>query len=373
MDRGAHQQVADKWEDARTVDEDGLGGARPARRGRARGGARGRPRPAPRADARLDVARAAACARDSRRRRGASPSRCGARTPADGAAASRRASAPSAERAADLGLRDLGLRRRHAGPDPQLRQRLRDREGARLEQPAQHAAPWRSWRSRSSASSSSRAWAAARWCTRLASSRSRIGLRSHGSRIAATASAHGAPRSHSAPKPKNAGHDDEPQVVAALGEVLDRGQDAVARAALARRRARDSPARARGRRGRPGRACRRRPGAGRPPGSARRRSSRRAARAASRRRGTSRTGARRRPSRRSAAARSRPCSSCGRRRARPPPPARRSASASRLERGGRARPRAAPPRARRARLAGRRGRRRPRARRARPPSARAPA
>ena len=102
----------------------------------------------------------------------------------------------------------------------------------------------------------------------------------------AISSAHGASRVPDHAEAEEGGHDRQAQAAVALDEVLDRGQHAVARAALARRRpavGQPAVAQPRARRGR-GRRPRSSAGDARP-GSGQARSSRRGARAASRRRG----------------------------------------------------------------------------------------
>ena len=159
----------------------GLEAPRPPRRGRARGGAGDRLLAT---RSRLGRARcwrwSARMERDDRQ-----PVLAAHRAAARGSTGAPRRAALRrvVERAADLVLRDHGLLGRDAGALAQPRQALGDRERARLEQPPQHGLLARRGARARAHSSTSRAWPCARWWTRLASSRSSIGLRSHGSRI----------------------------------------------------------------------------------------------------------------------------------------------------------------------------------------------
>ena len=172
----AHIELAEKW-DGRMP---GAPGGRWTGRQRAR-----RPRPSarPRAPALLAPARSATPRAAARARLAAmteharlAAHRAAARGSTRSAASRRKSS--SARRISSL--RDHGLARRDAGADPQLRQPLGDRERARLEHAAAARPPGAPALLR--ATLELRAWAM--WSTRLASSRSSIGLRSHGSRIA---------------------------------------------------------------------------------------------------------------------------------------------------------------------------------------------
>ena len=229
---------------------------------------------------------------------GGSPRRCGGSTSRRAGQRRRRLMPPerpsssSARRISSLETTDwsVAMPARIAQP----REALGDRERAGVQQPPQHRLLARQALLAATARSRARA-PRARWCTRLASRRSSIGLRSHGSRIRATRVG---PGRGACARPRRSRRTPARRPAAALAvgdEVLDRGEHAVARAALLGRRPRVGQAAGRAA-GSPGNDAL--PAAGdrvavRRPGSARRRSSRRGGRGASRRRGTAAAAARR--------------------------------------------------------------------------------
>ena len=135
-----------------------------------------------RVDARvLRLERELAAMTDSRGWRMTAPLRCCNSAAALGASARLVAERPRGSRPS----RSPAPPVRDAGSHPQPREPLGDRERARLEHPPQHAPPASTPLAQAAHSSHSAAPApAARWWTRLASSRSSTGLRSQRSRIA---------------------------------------------------------------------------------------------------------------------------------------------------------------------------------------------
>ena len=168
--------------------------------------------------------------------------------------------------------------------------------GARVEQAAQHAPPGARRAPAASRAPRSRVCAVARWCTRLASRRSRTGWRSQGSTSARDGvRPRRVARARRRRSRRTPGTTTRRTSVAGRDEVLHGGEDAVARAALACRGARVGQAAATAQPGLAGEdaaavAGDRLPARRR--GSARRRSSRRGARAASTRRGRAAAAAR---------------------------------------------------------------------------------
>ena len=233
----AHMRVAEKW--------DGRHAGR-RRRGAATGrSAPGAPRP-----------RRAAGARPGGLDPAAVSTRAGARAPARSLTEPMHRLAPAAtarlrrrlrrcaEAPAPAGARRPSARRissrettdwsvRDPGALAQAREPLGQRERAATRAAA--AAPPPGGR-RAGRRESRELRATARCRTRLASRRSSSGLRSHGSRISASSSAQGASVSPDHAEAEEGGHDRQAQAAAARDEVLDRGQHAVARAALPGRR-----------------------------------------------------------------------------------------------------------------------------------------
>ena len=254
----------------------GTGGCPASRRGRATGRQRAR-----RAEAEREAARAAAVSKQLAARRPRARARATARGDDDDASAGgidraaaarstrcRRAAAlarPSARRISSFETTDCAGAMPSA--DPQPREPLGDRERARLEHPPQHAPPARARCARDELVELT--WACARWRTRLASSRSSSGLRSHGS---STAAERVRPRRVERATRRRGRRTPARRPAAGRSrvgdEVLDRGEHAVARAALLRRRPRvRQAAGAQPRLAGEQAAARRRPGGGARPGS----------------------------------------------------------------------------------------------------------
>ena len=202
---------------------------------RAAGRGRGRPRPARsrcptqlKPDARERQLERALAETDREHQLAPHGAAAAASTPGAGAAA---AGAVSPKRAADLVLRHDRLPLRDAG-----RSRSRDSrsatENALESSRRRRTASWRAARPWPEASTNWK-WATARWSTRFASSRSSSGLRSQRlERPRRPLRRTARPRPHDA-EPEEHRHDRQPQVVVRVDEVLDRGEDAVARTALA--------------------------------------------------------------------------------------------------------------------------------------------